>query len=419
MAKRNTLTDFEVGIIKSLLINHDFSNQKISGLINRSRGDASKDISTGRISNIKNNQIAKYVPIPAASLQTTEEFLRNTIHLNNEPDPLSELKLATLIPTKKENPEQLDIKETNIIECKEGFNLPMKTIAAFANNKGGYILLGVKDKTWEIKGISDRKLSDFDYNKWNQRVISTLGIEIEFSHKVLQYADKKIAIFHISEAHTKPVIFSKNIDDAHEGHIYYRYAGEDRLITPLDLQNIIDERVRKSSQTTLSKHLANILRIGIENSAIMDLKTGTVEGKSGNFYLDEKLLPQISFIKEGEFKETSGKPTLKLIGEVKNMETIEKKITEDTLKMYPFSWTDLSNEVHKKFPEIKNKDLNKKISETRIKHDKRYSTYIFINKKSEQKYKETGILPKSITSVYNNDALELLIKEFELEKKDP
>lgn len=55
--------------------------------------------------------------------------------------------------------------------------------------------------------------------------------------------------------------------------------------------------------TTLSRHIENIIRNGIENTAILNLKTGEVEGKSGNFVIDESLLPKIQFIKEGEFVE--------------------------------------------------------------------------------------------------------------------
>jgi Domain of unknown function (DUF3644) len=68
MAKRNTLTDFEVSIIKKLLsLDNKPTNQEIAGLINRSRGGASSDVNSGRITNIKQNDIPKYVPVKLAS----------------------------------------------------------------------------------------------------------------------------------------------------------------------------------------------------------------------------------------------------------------------------------------------------------------------------------------------------------------
>ena len=72
---------------------------------------------------------------------------------------LSDQKIAKLLPLNK-NGTHLNITETDVLECKLGWNLPMKTIAAFANNKGGYFILGVENGTWEIKGISENKIKN-------------------------------------------------------------------------------------------------------------------------------------------------------------------------------------------------------------------------------------------------------------------
>ncbi|MBN1842969.1 MAG: hypothetical protein JW883_11900 [Deltaproteobacteria bacterium] len=64
------------------------------------------------------------------------------------------------------------------------------------------------------------------------------------------------------------------------------------------------------------QHLENIARIGVLEAGIFDLHTGSVTGAGGSFLIDESLLSQLSFIKEGEFSEVKGKPTLKLIGHV-------------------------------------------------------------------------------------------------------
>ena len=76
MAKRNSLTEFEVSIIKKLLNRKQYTNQEIAGLINRSRGDASSDVSSGRITNIKQGDIQKYVPVALASDDEADFFLK-------------------------------------------------------------------------------------------------------------------------------------------------------------------------------------------------------------------------------------------------------------------------------------------------------------------------------------------------------
>jgi len=60
---------------------------------------------------------------------------------------------------------------------------------------------------------------------------------------------------YIHPAKIKPVMFIQQDSTAGtaEGHIYYRYHGENRLIAPAELQHILEERLRNLSETILSK----------------------------------------------------------------------------------------------------------------------------------------------------------------------
>ena len=70
--------------------------------------------------------------------------------------------------------------ETDEAECKAGFALKpqerfadaLRTIAGLANNKGGYIFFGVRDKTYEFVGLKDETFKGTDSAEFN-RVIST------------------------------------------------------------------------------------------------------------------------------------------------------------------------------------------------------------------------------------------------------
>ena len=79
------------------------------------------------------------------------------------------------------------------------------------------------------------------------------------------------------------------------------------------------------------KQIETIFKNGIENSAVMNIATGEVEGKSGNFVIDEKLLPKIQFLKEGEFVEKKGASALKLVGDVRPISEITKVEVETNL----------------------------------------------------------------------------------------
>lgn len=346
-SRRNSLAASEVAIIKALIAGGNHSNQEIAGLINRARGNAASDISTGRISNIKNGQIKKYVAIPAADTAEIDQFMAKVVPGAVRDDgPLSPARLARMLPAKPGAPSSLAITETDQIECKKSLNFAMKTIAGFANNKGGYFVFGVENGTFNVVGLPDEKFEKFDLNKLNQNIRDQLGIGLDIQTTTRQIDGKKIGIAYIGPAHAKPVICIHNAGDVAQGHIYYRYPGEDRLISPADLQRLIEQRMQQLSQNILSKHLANIVRFGVENAAVMNIATGEIEGKAGSFLIDEALLPKISFIKDGEFVEKSGAPTLKLIGEVAPSQATLVTIKEP-LEDYPLSYVQLFKRVQK------------------------------------------------------------------------
>ena len=117
------------------------------------------------------------------------------------------------------------------------------------------------------------------------------------------------------------MICRKGTDDGRalkEGEIYYRYKGRTQTIRYAELKELIEER-RKQEQLLWFKHLKEIARVGIQEAGVFDLRSGKITGPGGNFFIDESLLSQVSFIHEGEFDEKQGKPTLKIIGEVRTV----------------------------------------------------------------------------------------------------
>lgn len=406
---RNTLSDAEVAVIKALIGRGNHSNQEIAGLINRARGDAARDVSTGRISNIKNGQIKKYAAIPPASPAEVKQLIATTATPEPDEGPLSSVRLAKLLPVKPASPGSLAITETDQIECKRSVNFVMKTIAAFANNKGGYFVFGVENGSFNVVGLPDEKLEKFDLNKLNQNIRDQLGIGLEIQIATREIDGKKVGIAYVGPAHTKPVIFIHNSGDVAQGHIYYRYPGEDRLITPIDLQRLIEQRMQQLSQTILSKHLANIMRFGIENAAVMNVATGEIDGKAGSFLIDEALLPQISFLRDGEFVERSGAPALKLIGEVAPT-TAPVVAIKEALEGYPLTYAELFRRV-KKATGAKQGAMDSVIKAENMKADKAFAHFAFRTNADRLRYEETGIPKKGAASNYNEAALQFLIEK--------
>ena len=225
------------------------------------------------------------------------------------------------------SPKYLDrviSRESGNLEFKESFgwkSLPkyLKTCAAFANAKSGYIVFGIGRGPHKLIGIVGNALQAFesiDPQKMTEHFNEHFSPEIGWDIHEYELSGKTYGLLYIYESRDKPVVCTKNADNVlKEGDIYYRYRGRPERVKYPELRAILDLK-REKEQRLWMQHLSQISRIGVRDAAIFDLHTGQVTGTKGSFLIDESLLSQLSFIKEGEFSEVKGKPTLKLIGNV-------------------------------------------------------------------------------------------------------
>ena len=424
--RAGSLSEYEVGIIRNLLAQEVYKSQAILGLINTvRRKNGIPDTNGGRISDVKAGN-PRYAGVMAASDDETSNFMalacKPTGLSGASTEPLSSSTLAGLFSLRQDGGGCLDLTETDQIECKESFGgqhwvkNSIKAIAAFANNRGGYIAFGVKDKSWEVVGIKKKKFQEFDRRDLNQVLHGSFSGEIVFRMATHEVGGKDIGVLYIYPAKLKPVLFIKQVDNVVEGHIYFRYQGENRLIGTSELQQIIEERIRVLSETILSKHLGNILANGIDNSAVLNLNTGTVDGAAGSFVLDESILPKIRFVKEGEFIERSGAPALKLVGEVKSSGKIVAVRDEDLITKYPYMWTELIQKVKKAVPSTTQSQITQVMAESKMKLEKKFSAFNFRNKKQSDKYNTTGVLPPGTPSIYNDAAFTFIVEKLNNQK---
>ncbi|RLI68776.1 hypothetical protein DRO91_08580 [Candidatus Heimdallarchaeota archaeon] len=128
---------------------------------------------------------------------------------------------------------------------------------------------------------------------------------------------KQFGLLYIHQGTQRPVFCIRDAgSDLKEGDIYYRYRGRTTRIKYPELRSIIEEQ-RQSDQKLWLQHLAKISRVGVRDAGIFNLRDGKVAGPNGTFVIDESLLSQLAFIKEGRFTESKGKPAVRLVGEVK------------------------------------------------------------------------------------------------------
>jgi hypothetical protein len=239
-------------------------------------------------------------------------------------DPFSREILNRIFTISPKHSDRLISRESGWLEFKESFgflNLGkyIRSAGAFANAKGGYIVYGVANCPHKLIGLKDNRFNELDPEKLTAYLNEHFDPEIEWDRHVHELDGKEYGILYFSESRNKPVICRKGSDDnksLKEGEIYYRYKGRTQTIRYAEMKELIEER-RKHEQLLWLKHLKEIARVGIHEAGIFDLRSGKVSGAGSHFFIDESLLSQVSFIREGEFNEKDGKPVLKIVGEAR------------------------------------------------------------------------------------------------------
>ncbi len=322
-------------------------------------------------------------------------------------------------------------RESQHLEFKESFNLAgladyYRDFSAFANNKGGYLIFGVKDRPKrELVGLSPKATQHFD--KLDPEIVSghlldIFSSNISWEHEIYELDNMTFGVFYIYESAIKPVITKKDEgkdQTLKNGEIYYRYGSRTQKIQFAELESIINKRIEQNNTQWLDL-VQKIGKSGPQNAAILDSEKGIIEkGDSQILVIDQELLSGFQLIREGEFSETKGAKTLKLVGNITPINQVEivRKVKEDKLKEYPLSASDLVAEIKKREPNIGMNRIWEIIKENEIKKNRDYSDYSFRNQKHRLNFEEDGILAQGTPSIYKPTAIELILSIHKNETK--
>lgn len=225
--------------------------------------------------------------------------------------------------------------ESSAKEFKESFTWGSigeyaRTMAAFANARGGYLIFGVSDNPRFALGLSHKAvaaLDNLDRARLTQELNELFSPELEWEVGFVQVAKSvKLGVLYTHESTNKPVIarkaYSGNNARILEGDILYRYNSRTERIKYPELIAILDD-AKLREQRAMMTHIEGLVRAGARNAAVLDFSDSSLHGPSGRtVVLDESLIDQIKFIKEGEFDEVHGAPTLKVVGTLEPATTI-------------------------------------------------------------------------------------------------
>ena len=312
-------------------------------------------------------------------------------------------------------------REGQELEFKEQFNLGgladyFRDFAAFANNRGGHIVFGVKDSPRIPIGLTKSSIDQFnkiDPEKITGFLLDIYSGDILWEQAIVEIKKKAFGVFRIHEAATKPIIAKK--DEGKDqiiknGEVYYRYGGRTQKIQYAELENIISKRIEQTNNQWIDL-MKKIGRAGPSNAAILDTEKSLIENDAKILVLDEDLAEKLKFIKEGQFSEKDGAATLRLVGDVVPVDKVDviRKVRENLTRAYPYSALEVAAEVKKKLPDVGANQVWKAIQDNDVKNNPDYSAYNFRNKKQEDEFKKSGKLPSATPSLYNRKAVDFLV----------
>jgi hypothetical protein len=328
MAKQRNLSDAEIAIVKAML-RKGWRNDVIHFYFNK----PDRLISPGRITQIKKGKYG--ASVEEAQPEELEAFLSaredSTAKSPPAPSPV-DMRILRSMFARDAGAWRLTGGETDRMECKASFRLQpeerfskaVRAIAGLANNKGGYLLFGVTDGSFQADGLADDTFTKSDVSLVNRVLVGSLDPVPHVTKSLIELGGKQVGVLYVEKHDHGPVIAIKNVgQDVKEGGIYFRYVGETRLIKPGELRQIIAAR----EQRAIAEFSARMGRVATGKEATIDLDSGEVAGTGGKFVIDKALLPSIQFVREGEFSETKGAPALRLIGEVEPVSEAERERT--------------------------------------------------------------------------------------------
>lgn len=229
---------------------------------------------------------------------------------------------------------KLDFKESFIWgDYREDY---AKTMVSYANTHGGLIIFGVKDKPRTVEGLRSDNFKNTTPEIITEFLKSSFSsIPVYEMEELEMVGGITVGWIYVYEHTQKPIVCTKSINKVlKDGDVYYRNGARSERITSSQLLAIIDQRLEQNRKLWM-QHVEKMSKFGVENTAILNVESGDLSGSGGNVIIDEALLDQIKFIKEGQLVEREGSPALRVVGEIKGSGVfIQKKIDPEIEYQY-------------------------------------------------------------------------------------
>jgi len=183
----------------------------------------------------------------------------------NSDNPLSEMAIEALLGHKEED-LYVDYKEFFDVEDEKHWLGMTTDVMAFANTRGGYLVFGVSDQTFDIVGLPRELVgpltnTNMIMQKLNRYVLPPFSSLRSRKHRTL--AGQDVVVMHIPESKGRTHVFVKDVSYAypsgktkqwiHAGAIFIRRSATNHVVEPDDIEFIINRRIEHYKESVLDK----------------------------------------------------------------------------------------------------------------------------------------------------------------------
>ena len=147
-----------------------------------------------------------------------------------------------------EESQSLDFKTA----CSWDVKLFAKDILAFSNvQDGGYLVIGIDDKTFKRVGVSDTEAKSFEQETMQDQMAKYADPFVAFSvfNNIVDIKGLRFVVIRVAEFPEVPVVCRTDSSDIHQGRMYYRSRRRRPESEPVsnsfDLRDILDRATVK------------------------------------------------------------------------------------------------------------------------------------------------------------------------------
>lgn len=251
------LEAYEVALMKNMR-NRGMTRDFIMSLILR----PGRTLTPAAISEVMQGKIGP--DIDEATDAEADAFIQKRMNgvANISPDdlgsPTSQTVVLEVLRAANKSEGNAGALESRTLEFKE--ELPKdkaarcaiaKTIAAYANTGGGYVIFGISDDR-TVVGISKTDIFSKYCDQISDIVTESFSPAVRWDKNVVQYKKKILGVIYVQKASDRPVVAVRDSEDIKKSTVYFRYEGKTQRIEPGDLLQMLSERDRLVAAAAVS-----------------------------------------------------------------------------------------------------------------------------------------------------------------------